>query len=452
MLDRKKLRATLDSLSKEIDLITDERIKSIQETLLNLLELVLAENDQLRTENQKLRDENKRLKGEKGRPTIRKQSNTDISSESERKRSTHKANKHAKKKKHKIVINRVETCTVDKAQLPADAEFKGYQRVVVQDITISMDNIEFKKEVYYSPSLKKTFTARLPTGYHGEFGPRVKALILDLHYHHKMTEAAVHRFLTTHGLLISAATISRLLIDKQALFHQEKQAIVQAGLTSSTHQQMDDTGARVRGENYYTHILCNDFYTAYFTRRRKDRLTIIDILTQGEMSFQFDNSAYGLMEHMGLSVKQLTRLRKHTSQALMSREEVEALLNQLFPQRNRCKTQQQIILEASAITAYQQLPHAIDILLTDDAPQFKQITDLLGLCWVHDGRHYKKLSPFCSRYRLALNKFLTQYWAYYHQLLSYQKEPTTEVATALEKAFDRLFTTTTSYEALNDRI
>ena len=123
MLDRKKLRATLDSLSKEIALIMDEKIRSIQETLLSLLERVLAENDQLRAEVQRLRDEINRLKGEKGRPSIRKQSNTDISSESERKHSTHTANKHSKKKKHKIAINRVEICTVNKAQLPADIEF-----------------------------------------------------------------------------------------------------------------------------------------------------------------------------------------------------------------------------------------------------------------------------------------------------------------------------------------
>lgn len=31
---------------------------------------------------------------------------------------------------------------------------------------------------------------------------------------------------------------------------------------------------------------------------------------------------------------------------------------------------------------------------SDDAPQFKDITEELSLCWVHDGRHYKKLTPF----------------------------------------------------------
>jgi len=33
------------------------------------------------------------------------------------------------------------------------------------------------------------------------------------------------------------------------------------------------------------------------------------------------------------------------------------------------------------------------LLLCDDAKQFKRITEILALCWVHEGRHYKKLNP-----------------------------------------------------------
>jgi hypothetical protein len=36
---------------------------------------------------------------------------------------------------------------------------------------------------------------------------------------------------------------------------------------------MDDTSARANGKNYYDHILCNEFYTAYFTRPNKDRMS-----------------------------------------------------------------------------------------------------------------------------------------------------------------------------------
>jgi len=39
--------------------------------------------------------------------------------------------------------------------LPVDAEFKGYEEVVVQDIKLTTDNVLFRKQKYYSPSEEK---------------------------------------------------------------------------------------------------------------------------------------------------------------------------------------------------------------------------------------------------------------------------------------------------------
>jgi hypothetical protein len=46
-------------------------------------------------------------------------------------------------------------CKVDKNILLDDAEFKGYQSLVVQEIIIKTDNVKYMKEIYYSPSQKK---------------------------------------------------------------------------------------------------------------------------------------------------------------------------------------------------------------------------------------------------------------------------------------------------------
>ena len=62
-----------------------------------------------------------------------------------------------------------------------------------------------------------------------------------------------------------------MLTDDLEEFYQEKADIITAGLQSTRYQHLDDTGARVNGKNHYTHILCNPFYTAYFTVPRKDR-------------------------------------------------------------------------------------------------------------------------------------------------------------------------------------
>lgn len=69
---------------------------------------------------------------------------------------------------------------MEPAQLPSDAQFEGYEDVVVQDINIETDNVRFWKETFYSPSQRETYLAELPAGDDGQFGPGVKALSLVL--------------------------------------------------------------------------------------------------------------------------------------------------------------------------------------------------------------------------------------------------------------------------------
>ena len=62
-------------------------------------------------------------------------------------------------------IDRRMTILFDKTQLPEDAQFKGFETRIIQDIKIITDNVEIKLETYYSPSLRKTFIAPMPTEY-----------------------------------------------------------------------------------------------------------------------------------------------------------------------------------------------------------------------------------------------------------------------------------------------
>ncbi len=125
----------------------------------------------------------------------------------------------------------------------------------------------------------------------------------------------------------------------------------------------------------------------------------------------------------------------------------------LFPNINKHQTNRKIILEASAIMAYRQLPQAIRLLLTDDAPQYHQIVEDLATCWIHDGRHYKKLTPIIHAHLIAQQDFLESYWAYYHKLLTYKDSPNKEaLAKELSDEFDVLFSTKTGYAQLDARI
>ena len=426
--------------------------------LLNLVEDQSKNIDDLKKQNQTLRDENNRLKGEQGKPDIRPQSNEkkkgskDFSSEGDRKKRKKSKKKKKRKKRNSVKIDREVICKLDKDSLPPDALFKGYTSNIVQDIRIITDNIKFLKETYYSPSLGKTFIAPMPDGYVGEFGPNIRSYIISFNHDWKMTEPNIVRFFESHDIMISDSSVSRFLTKDHENFHQEYNDIVEAGLLSTEYQQMDDTGARVNGKNYVTHILCNMFFTAYFTRKKKDRLTVLDILSLGKLMFVFYEDSYELMTKMKLSNRSLENLKDYKPQLSMSREEVDAMFKELFPEEKKHQTSRRIILEAAGITYYQQLENAVQLLLTDDAPQFKQITKLLALCWIHDGRHYKKLEPVIDMHREKLDDFSEKYWAYYHKLLDYKENPESCVAEQLSEEFDNLFSTKTGYDQLDKRI
>lgn len=446
----------LKTLDVDVDLIQDEKMRSDVIFLHDGVEQFYHENEQLKDENQKLKDEINRLKGEQGKPNIRPQKKDDNnhSSEAERKDKTPKKKK-SKKKKHKIKTHEKRVCTIDKSTLPADAVFKGYDSVVIQGITFEAHNIEFDREVYYSAIEGRRYMAPLPEGYQGEFSPELKAFILSLHFEAKVTEPDLRNLLKDIGLQISAATISRIILDESKSFHDEKQAIIDAGKQSTDYQQIDDTGARVNGKNYYTHVLCNEFYTAYFTEPNKDRLTVLEILNSEPLKFSFSKEAIGLMKAMQLPKKYWAKLEAFSDlyqQGDINRDELDQFLTELFPDPNKHHKNRILILEASAVTAYKHRVDAIKILLCDDAPQFKSLTDYLALCWIHEGRHLKKLKPFRIANRDKLDQFLDEFWKYYHCLLDYKKAPNGAQSEQLEKQFEQLFDQTTGYSELDERI
>ncbi len=454
-MDAKEVKKILEHITGVMDRIVEPDIRAAFEVLLNLVEVLVNENQQLRQTIQELKDEINRLKGEQGKPKIRPQtsnSKDNHSSEKDRKKRSKKNKKKSRaKKKDTIKANRSVVCTIDKNKLPPDAQRKGYKPIIIQDLKITTDNVEFQREVYYSPVLNKTFIADLPTGYDGEFGPGLKSLVVALYHDSNMTQPALYNFLDTCGVFISKATISRMLTDDHEVFHQEKEAIVDAGL-QAPYQQTDDTTARVNGKNHYVHILCNPFYTAYFTRPKKDRMTLLEILCRGELKFSFNDESFEFMKSLGLPAKRLQQLKEMKVEGVLTRSEVDTILFELFPNPKKHQTNRRYILESTALVYYRNLDHALKILVCDDAPQFNLIAENQSLCWIHEGRHYKKLNPMTPGHRKILDDFLDKFWDFYQKLLDYTDEPTSIVAAQLADEFDTLFSTKTGYSQLNERI
>jgi len=314
-------------------------------------------------------------------------------------------------------------------------------------------NTNYRKEIFYSPSEQKTYSGELPDGIKGEFGPGIRSLIITLNHVANVSEPKIHEFLENIGVHISKATISRVLTKDTDVFHHEKAEILKEGLKATPYQQIDDTGSRVNGVNHYTQILCNPYYAAYFTVPNKSRENILDVLLCGkEKTYCFNDEAFDLMETFNVSQIWIEKLSSIKNK-IFSDEEMRRKLDYVFLS-NGYKITKKKVLEASAIAAYHQSTDIplVTTLLSDDAPQFKQIAYHHALCWIHDGRNYKKLRPIVPYHKEKLKAFLDNYWNFYGELCEFREKPDSEVAKKLSPKFDQLFSTQTGYEQLDERI
>ena len=337
--------------------------------------------------------------------------------------------------------------------LPADVQFKGYEETVVQDIRLTTDNVCFVKEKYYSPSQRRIYMASLPSGYAGEFGPGVRGLVLTLYYASGMTEPKIQEFLGHIGISISAGQVSNLLIKGKESWHEEKEAVWHAGLASTEWQHIDDTSTRVNGENQHCHIVCNPLYSAYFTRPGKDRLTVLQLFQGGDsVDFLLNQQTTSWLDLFNTPLWVRRQIAAWPHDQVLTHSQMDALL--MRDVATLSDQQQARILEAAALTAYHEQDDIpiVSTLLSDDAPQFQHITQQQALCWIHEGRHYKKLTPFVDHHRQVLDDFQTQFWDFYHQLQHYRQAPSPTQADRLRTDFETLFGTTTGYQALDQRI
>lgn len=429
------------------------------EKLLNVVEALSSYSQGLAAEVERLRQE---LEKKKKAKTTNQQNQDDKkpkddsnhSSEKRRKGDKRKRSAHDRRSFKDLTIHEEIECPVDPTTLPPDAVRVADESKVVQDVVIKPRNIRFQRHVYYSAKRNEYFRGPLPSGYDvGDFGADLRALILSLKYCGSMSEPKIREFLENFDIQISAGSVSNILTKTADSFVQEFDDIVSAGLSSTPYQQTDDTSARVAGNFWHTHILCNPFYAAYFTRPQKDRLTVLEILQNtSDLRFQLGEETLHLLRTEFDIPKKWQRAIEEIGNVECGKTSLTLLLQEWFGNGNR--QVRTAIEQAAAIVYYrhQTSVPVVETIVCDDAGQFKLLTERLALCWIHAGRHYEKLSPVVPRHAKLLDSFANRYWNYYRSLQEYRAGPSDEMAASLRMEFDELFSTRTGYAALDDRI
>jgi len=180
---------------------------------------------------------------------------------------------------------------------------------------------------------------------------------------------------------------------------------------------------------------------------------VIDALRNGQPRvFRYTDDAEAWLEAAKVSQTTRTKLTHLPREQNLDEATLSQWLEMHLP--NLGVQTRKWVYDALAVAAYQAQVEwpIVRLLLCDDAPQFTLITDELALCWVHEGRHYKKLTPTVPLHRKLLDTFLTDFWAFYDELLAYREQPTPEERTRLAERFEALFRTTTGYWALDERM
>jgi len=457
--DVKAIIEQVEQLLSEEEL--SERTECAIHKLLNVVEALSADKKSLADEVERLRKQLEQKKKSKNtsskddKDTASDEDSTSSDHSSEKRRKSGKKPKANDRRSFKdLTIHDTVECPVDPDTLPPDAERLQDEIVVVQDIEIKPKNTQFQRHVFYSASQQKYYRGSLPADCdHGDFSASLRALIVALKYCGNMSEPKIGEFLENFDVQVSAGSLSNILTKSAKLFEQEYDDLLIAGLSSTPYQQTDDTSARVKGEFWNTHILCNPFYTFYSTRPGKDRLTVLKVLQNTEtLQFRFGEATCQLLQDEFSLPQKWSEEIAALGEVEVSETTLKLLLEGWFGQRNQ--QLRTAIEHAAAIVFYRQQSSIpiVQTLVCDDAGQFKLLTDKLSLCWIHAGRHYEKLSPIVDRHAKSLDDFLNHYWAYYASLQDYRAGPTKELAEKLRLEFDELFSTQTKYAALDDRI
>lgn len=410
---------------------------------------LLREQNTLQAEQiQQLKDEIARLKGEKGRPNIKPSGlNRDCGAatggDGQKSRG-----KPGCRKTHKLKIHHERV--IEPKHIPEGSRFKGYERYVVQDIQINLNNTRYLRARYETAD-GETIIGQLPAEVSGShFGPTLRSYILSQYYQSHVPQNLILKQLWELGVRISAGELNRIIIEDKNIFHTEKDEVLRVGLEVSDYVQVDDTGARHQGKNGYCTHIGNELFAWFSSTESKSRINFLELLRADGTEYVIDDLARRYMRQQRLPTAQLALFAN--DQVLADKDLWGSHLQQLGL-NERCRriaTEGALVANLIKHGKFSEL-----VIMSDDAGQFNITGFLNALCWVHAERNIHKIIPFTEDNRIAQELLRDQIWRLYQDLKSYKAAPSNDVKNALARRFDEIFTQKTCFQTLNlalDRI
>jgi hypothetical protein len=399
----------------------------------------------LKVENQALRDELARLKGLPPRPPSRPSGMEKATGGAGPGRGGKRSRRRRGAKRDRDAVTAE---VVVKAAVPPGSRFKGYQDILVRELTLTPEVVRYRRERWATPS-GETVLAPVPAGIVGGFGPGLRRFLLVAHAQGQVTTERLASLLAGIGIEISKRQVVRLLTSRLDDLIAEDREVLRAGLATARWVTVDDTAARHARQDGVTTQIGDDRFTAFRTGASKSRQAFLSTLRAGHGEYAISEAALEYMRGRALAGPVIDRLAAHPAKVFADEAAWAAHLALLGIDRLTVTPDPvRIATEGAlwgAIRAQGLLPETV--IVSDDAGQFR--LGAHALCWVHAERLVHKLVPATEDQRQAIELTRTLIWWLYADLKVWQGEPCPKRAAALRARFDRIFTRRTGYVVLD---
>jgi hypothetical protein len=427
--------------------IRPEERTPLVEALLAIIRELLDRNQQLEETVLQLRDEIAILKGQKPRPKI-KPSSLESPTPPSQQEATNKEKpekrpgSEKRSKNAELTIHRTVPLHID--DLPPGAVFKCYEDYIVQELVIESRNTLYLRARYLLPdggSLLAPLPAEVIPGSH--YGPMLTSFTL-YQYHNGLTQPLLLEELHDFGVDISAGQLARLLTEGKEVFHQEKADVLQVGLVVSSYIGVDDTGARHRGQNGYSTVIGNEWFTSFESTANKSRLNFLQVLQGPQRDYVINQAARDYWEKYEIAaaiVAKLTDGPPHFTEeaAWQSRLQELAITGERHVR---------VLTEGALVGGLVSRGVSPDLtVLSDGAGQF--VVFVHASCWIHIERPLPRLVPYNEEHRAAIEAARQTIWEFYQELKAYQKQPDAARKPVLDADFDTRFDQRTDYPSIN---